>query len=130
MSTRYDILDSTLIQVVEPDADTLYPIVADPSVSFGRTKLTVTLNPEDQRNLLSATGAGTGALIAALVCSGGGPLAVGCAFGAAFFTTLIAGSISSYAVREGCDLKVTVAYFRSGFVVSPHVTSVRRVCRR
>lgn len=119
--TRYRVEGSVLIQRVE-HRGAVYPVVADPSIDFGLTSATITLNPKDQRIILSGGGVAAGGLLGALICSGSGPGAALCAVGGAVVGEIVFEAIKEYVVKDNCDLEVTVSY------VPPRVTNVDQVC--
>jgi hypothetical protein len=119
--TRLDVRGTTLVQHVD-HRGAAYPVVADPSIDFGWTSATITLNPKDQRIILSAGGTAAGGLLGALICSGSGPGAALCAVGGATIGTLVFEAIKEYAVDDNCDVKVVFGYF------PPEVDQVYRVC--
>lgn len=130
--TSYTISGATLTQTVTPGSTAAYPIVADPSISFGATHAVITLKAKDQRILLSGAGPAIGALAGALACSEGGPAAAVCAAVGAFLTGAVTSAISQYGVSEKCDVVVTISYFKSGFLgipyPAPHISSINRTC--
>jgi hypothetical protein len=113
VATRFEVRGRTLIQHVA-HRGAAYPVVADPSIDFGLTSATITLNAKDQRILLSGGGAGAGALIGGLLCSETGPGAVLCAAGGAVIGTMVFEAIKEYAVRENCEVHVKIGYFPPG----------------
>ncbi|MFT7837236.1 hypothetical protein Q5530_13900 [Saccharothrix sp. BKS2] len=119
--TRYRVEGSVLVQRVE-HGGAAYPVVADPSIDFGLTSATITLNPKDQRIILSGGGVAAGGLLGALICSGSGPGAALCAIGGAVIGEIVFEAIKEYAVKDNCDLEVTIGY------VPPRVTNVEQVC--
>jgi hypothetical protein len=121
VATRLEIRGQTLVQHVD-HRGAAYPVVADPSIDFGWTSATITLNPKDQRIILSGGGTAAGGLLGALVCSGSGPGAALCAVGGAVIGTIVFEAIKEYAVDENCDVNVTIGYF------PPEVDGVSRVC--
>jgi hypothetical protein len=102
--------------------------VSNPHVDFGWTSATVTLNPKDQRIILSSGGAGAGSVIGAVIsaaaCSETGPGAVLCGAAGGAFGAVIGSAASSvikeYGVKEHCNVKVKFGYF------PPHVEKVWR----
>lgn len=107
MSTSYTVEGSTVVQHVATDAGTAYPVVADPSVTFG-WYVYVHLSPADQRAFLQGGIWGAGSLATA-ICLGIGPGALVCAVGA----TALAGIISSYIsdkYNPRCDMKIAFHY--------------------
>lgn len=121
VATWYSLDGSTLVQHVE-HRGAAYPVVADPSIDFGLTSAVITLNPKDQRIILSGGGVAAGGLLGALICSGSGPGAALCAVGGAVIGEIVFEAIKEYAVKDNCDLEVTVGY------VPPRVTNVEQVC--
>lgn len=119
--THYRVEGSVLVQRVE-HRGAVYPVVADPSIDFGLTSATITLNPKDQRIILSGGGVAAGGLLGALICSGSGPGAALCAVGGAVIGEIVFEAIKEYAVKDNCDLEVTIGY------VPPRVTNVEQVC--
>jgi len=113
VTTSFEVRGHTLVQNVA-HRGAVYPVVADPSIDFGLTSATLTLNAKDQRILLSGGGAGAGALIGGLLCSASGAGAVLCAAGGAVIGTMVFEAIKEYAVRENCELKVKIGYFPPG----------------
>jgi hypothetical protein len=118
----YTLDGSTIVMHVDPGPSTAYPVVADPSIDFGLTSATITLNAKDQRIILSGGGAAAGALIGGLICSETGPGAALCAAGGAAIGTIVFEAIKEYAVRDNCDLAVTISY------IDRTVTNVSTVC--
>lgn len=110
VNTRFEVRGRTLVQHVE-HRGAVYPVVADPSIDFGLTSATITLNAKDQRIILSGGGAAAGALLGGLLCSASGPGAVLCAAGGAVIGTMVFEAIKEYAVRENCELDVKIGYF-------------------
>ncbi|MGH2841063.1 MAG: hypothetical protein ACRDKY_09600 [Solirubrobacteraceae bacterium] len=113
VATRFEIRGRTLVQHVA-HRGAAYPVVADPSIDSGWTSATIRLNAKDQRILLSGGGAGAGAIIGGLVCSGSGPGAISCAAGGAVIGAMVFEAIKEYAVRENCEVHVKIGYFPPG----------------
>lgn len=65
VQTRYEVVDGTLVQVVEADESTAYPIVADPTLSFG-TGAYITFNRSETKAIAGKT---QYAVVAASVCA-------------------------------------------------------------
>jgi hypothetical protein len=110
VSTRFEVRGRTLVQHVE-HRGAVYPVIADPSIDFGLTSATITLNAKDQRIILSGGGTAAGGLLGALLCAESGPGAVLCAVGGAVIGTMVFEAIKEYAVRENCELHVKIGYF-------------------
>jgi hypothetical protein len=51
VATEYIVRGGSLVQVVTPDAETVYPIVADPSVRLDGLKIIVTFNSAETANI-------------------------------------------------------------------------------
>ena len=67
--THFNVVGTTVTQVVEFETDTAFPVVADPAVHLHWTTFTVELYPKDQRVLAAgAIAVGVPAIVAA-VCS-------------------------------------------------------------
>lgn len=119
VTTSFVVRGRTLVQRVA-HRGAAYPVVADPSIDFGLTSATLTLNPQDQRILLSTGGTIVGGAIGALLCSGSGPGAVVCALVGAGLGTALFETIKEYGVKENCDVKVRIGYF------PPHIDNIWR----
>jgi hypothetical protein len=111
--TSFEVRGRTLVQHVA-HRGAVYPVIADPSIDFGLTSATITLNAKDQRIILSGGGAAAGALLGGLLCSTTGPGAVLCAAGGAVIGTMVFEAIKEYAVRENCEIHVRIGYFPPG----------------
>lgn len=121
VATRFEVRGRTLVQHVA-HVGAAYPVVADPSIDFGLTSATITLNAQDQRIILSGGGEAAGGLLGLLICSGSGPGAALCAVGGAVIGSMVFEAIKEYLVRENCDLKVKIAY------LPPQVQDVKTEC--
>jgi hypothetical protein len=107
LPTSYTIQGEHLTQHVDT-AGATFPVIADPSIKRERwwpLTFVVTLNPKDQRIILSSAGAGVGAGIGALMCAQGGPAAALCAVAGAVIVTAVAEAFKEYGVKEGCNWK-------------------------
>ncbi|HEU4676950.1 MAG TPA: hypothetical protein VFS29_13220 [Motilibacteraceae bacterium] len=110
VSTSYTVTRGALIQHLDVTPNTAYPIVADPSVSFG-WYVYVHLNGTDQRALLQG-GIWAAGAVAVAVCSEIGPGAVLCGAGA----TAAAAILSSYVgddFHPNCTLTIKFNYWGS-----------------
>ena len=111
LSTGYAVSGDCLVQTIDTRG-AAFPVVADPSVSFVKwwpPTWEVTLNPKDQRIILSTGGAAVGAAIGAAVCSSGTPVAmVVCAAVGAAVVTAVTEAFKEYGVKEGCNWKARV----------------------
>lgn len=110
VSTRFEVRGRTLVQYVE-HRGAVYPVIADPSIDFGLTSATITLNAKDQRIILSGGGTAAGGLLGALICAESGPGAALCAVGGAVIGTMVFEAIKEYTVRDNCELHVKIGYF-------------------
>jgi hypothetical protein len=112
LPTTYSVAGEYITQTIDT-AGAKFPVVADPSVEHEKwipPTYIVTLNPKDQRIILSSGGAAVGAAIGALLCAAGGPAAALCAAAGALVVTAVAEGIKEYGVKEGCNWKVRVLF--------------------
>ncbi|MFY1688070.1 hypothetical protein [Plantactinospora sp. WMMB782] len=121
LATSYSIDGEYLTQHITT-AGAVFPVVADPSISresWWPLTFVVTLNPADQRIIISSGGAAVGAAVGALMCSAGGLAAAACAAAGALIVTAVAESFKEYGVKEGCN-------WRARWVLGDGVTSMWR----
>ena len=82
--TRYEIRGSTLVQIVEPDAAAVYPIVADPTWNWYNAAWGAKFNRYETKTMASAGGA---AGMCAILATWAPPVAAVCGFYGAYFFT-------------------------------------------
>ncbi|MBE1490777.1 hypothetical protein [Plantactinospora soyae] len=109
LPTSYAVEGEYLTQRIDTTG-AVFPVVADPSVDVESVLppvAVITLNPADQRIILSSGGAAVGAGLGALMCSSfpvvGQAL---CAAAGALIVTAVSEAFKEYGVHEGCDWKV------------------------
>lgn len=109
LPTQYAVAGTCLTQTIDTRG-AAFPVVADPSVDFVKwfpPTWVITLNPKDQRIILSSGGAAVGALVGAALCSEGTPVASAvCAAAGAVIVTAVSEAFKEYGVKEGCNWKV------------------------
>lgn len=108
VATRYVVRGRTLVQQLDVTSQTAFPVVADPSVSFG-WNIYIHLNGTDQRALV-AGGVAAGAAVAAAVCLELGPGDLFCAAGGAAAGAIL-GSYVSDNYHPRCTLTLKFRYW-------------------
>jgi hypothetical protein len=105
LTTSYSVRGEYLTQHIDTSG-AAFPVVADPSVKREKwipLTFVVTLNPADQRIIISSGGAAVGAAVGALMCAAGGPASAVCAAAGALIITAVAEAFKEYGVKEGCN---------------------------
>ncbi|MBN8881547.1 MAG: hypothetical protein J0H73_04440 [Salana multivorans] len=78
VATHYEVNGTSVVQVIEPDSETVYPVVADPSVSFG-WYIYIRYSRAEQRTIAGLSALVLGSALctvsAGLACVGGSALA-------------------------------------------------------
>jgi hypothetical protein len=106
--THFDVVGTTVVQVVDFTSQTAFPVIADPSVHFHWTTVTLELYPLDQIALKNASYAAAVA-IGTAVCMELGPGALVCG-GTAAATVAVLRTYVDHYFHPHCHLNLSFSY--------------------